>query len=153
MSSAPTNFYDTDNTKEMPSSKWKGSPYRESDWKFYKCFRDTNSQTNPKRLTLYSGGPRPLSHGELGRQSGWGWIQILAPTPELVTAANKADQDYNRCSYVILYRTGGKRIVFGGDSHDETWDHILDQHKVDVTNIDLLIAPHHGRKSVARTNP
>jgi competence protein ComEC len=41
----------------------------------------------------------------------------------------------------------GNRIVFGGDSHDETWDHILDKHEDDVTDIDLLIAPHHGRKS------
>ena len=48
---------------------------------------------------------------------------------------------------MILYRTGGSRIVFGGDSHDETWDHILEHHEDDVTDIDLLIAPHHGRKS------
>jgi len=40
-----------------------------------------------------------------------------------------------------------RRIIFGGDSHDETWEHIISKHKEDVTNIDLLIAPHHGRKS------
>ena len=27
------------------------------------------------------------------------------------------------------------------------WEHILERHKSDVTDIDLLIAPHHGRKS------
>ena len=48
---------------------------------------------------------------------------------------------------MILYRTGGNRIGFGGDSHDEAWDHILEHHKNEVTDIDLLIAPHHGRKS------
>lgn len=48
---------------------------------------------------------------------------------------------------MILYRTGDNRIVFGGDSHDETWDHILENHAESVTDIDLLIAPHHGRKS------
>ena len=37
--------------------------------------------------------------------------------------------------------------MFAGDSHDETWDHILEHHKADITDIDLLIAPHHGRKS------
>ena len=144
---SPTNFYDTDNTKEMPSSKWKGSPYRESDWKFYKWLRDTNPQTNPKRLILYSGDHGPYRTENWEGKAGGDGIQILAPTPELVTAANKADQDYNRCSYVILYRTGDNRIVFGGDSHDETWNHILDHHKVAVTDIDLLIAPHHARKS------
>ena len=42
---------------------------------------------------------------------------------------------------------GPAGIVFGGDSHDATWDHILEHHRADVTDIDLLIAPHHGRKS------
>ena len=37
--------------------------------------------------------------------------------------------------------------MFGGDSHDDTWEHILAKHGSDVTDIDLLIAPHHGRKS------
>ena len=37
--------------------------------------------------------------------------------------------------------------LFAGDSHDETWRHILAEHREDVTNIDLLIAPHHGRDS------
>ena len=60
--------------------------------------------------------------------------------------ANKKD-DYNDCSYVLLYQTGGKRIVFGGDSHDGTWEHILKNWGSDVRDIDLLIAPHHGRDS------
>ena len=97
---------------------------------------------------LYSGadtGPYRTENWE--GQAGGDGIQILAPTPELVVAANKADQDYNGCSYVILYRTGNHRIVFGGDSHDETWEHILTHHRGAVTDIDLLIAPHHGRKS------
>lgn len=143
----PTNFYDTDNTKEMPNSNWEGSSYRESDWKFYKRLRDTNPQTNPKRLTLYSGDRGAYRTEDWEGKPGGDGIRILAPTPELVAAANEDGQDYNRCSYVILYRTGGKRIVFGGDSHDETWDHILDCHKDAVTDIDLLVAPHHGRKS------
>ena len=143
----PTNFWDTDNTKEMPTSSWEGSPYRESDWKFYKRLRDTDRDTDPKRLTLYSGA-RGAYYNQDGDGSGGGdGLYVLAPTKELVAAANEADEDYNRCSYVILYRTGGSRIVFGGDSRDETWDHILEHYEKDVTDIDLLIAPHHGRKS------
>lgn len=74
-------------------------------------------------------------------------MHVLAPTQDLVDAANETDDEYNDCSYVLLYRTGGNRIVFGGDSHDETWEHILTEHGNDVTDIDLLIAPHHGRES------
>lgn len=143
----PTNFWDTDNTKEMQASSWEGSPYRASDWNFYKRLRDIDPDGDPKRLTLYSG-----THGQYYNQrsdgtGGGDGLYVLAPTKELVAAANEADEDFNRCSYVILYCTGGNRIVFSGDSHDETWDHILEHHKDDVTDIDLLIAPHHGRKS------
>jgi len=144
---SPTNFWDTDNTKEMPTSSWKGSPYRELDWKFYKRLRDTDPDTNPKRLTLHSGARGQYYNQSSDGSGGGDGLHVLAPTKELVAAANEADEDYNRCSYVILYRTGGSRIVFGGDSHDETWDHILEHHEDDVTDIDLLIAPHHGRKS------
>lgn len=144
---SPINFWDTDNTKEMPSSRWQGSPYRESDWKFYKRLRDAKPEDDPKRLTLYSGARgQYYNQGSDGSGGGDG-LHILAPTKELVAEANELDEEYNRCSYVVLYRTGENRIVFGGDSHDETWDHILEHHKDDVTDIDLLIAPHHGRKS------
>jgi len=143
----PINFWDTDNTKEMPNTSWQGSPYRESDWKFYKRLRDTDPDDDPKRLKLYSGARgQYYNQGSDGSGGGDG-LHILAPTKELVAAANEADEEYNRCSYVVLYRTGENRIVFGGDSHDETWDHILEHHKDDVADIDLLVAPHHGRKS------
>ena len=143
----PTNFWDTGNTKEMRASSWGNSPYRESDWNFYKQLRDTDPDHDPRRLTLFSGARgHYYNQGSDGTGGGDG-LHVLAPTKELVAAANEADEDYNRCSYVILYRTGASRIVFAGDSHDETWDHILEHHKADVTDIDLLIAPHHGRKS------
>lgn len=144
---SPTNFWDTCNTKEMQTSNWNGSPYRKSDWQFYKKLRDTDSQEDPKRLTLYSGARgRYYNEGEDGDRGGDG-LHILAPTKELVKAANENGEDYNDCSYVILYQTGGNRIVFAGDSHDKTWEHILNNHKELITNIDLLIAPHHGRSS------
>ena len=143
----PSNFWDTDNMKELASSSWAGSPYSEEDWKFYKSLRDTNPQNDPKRLTLLSGSRGQFyNKGEDGSDGGDG-LHILAPTQELVDAANEADDEYNDCSYVLLYRTEGNRIVFGGDSHDDTWEHILTKHGNDVADIDLLIAPHHGRES------
>ena len=144
---SPTNFWDTNNTKEMPASSWQDSSYRESDWKFYRNLRDTDPDHDPKRLTLYSGARGQYYNEGSDGTSGGDGLYVLAPTKELVGAANEADEDYNRCSYVILYKTGDNRIVFGGDSHDETWDYILEHRKDDVTDIDLLIAPHHGRKS------
>ena len=142
----PTNFWDTDNTKEISISSWTASPYNQNDWKFYKDLRDTNPKTNPKRLTLLSGDTGQYWNIADDASVGGDGIQILAPTQELVEAGNSSD-DYNDCSYVLLYHTGGKRIVFGGDSYDDTWEHILAKHETKVTDIDLLIAPHHGRDS------
>ena len=78
-------------------------------------------------------------------------LYILAPTKGLVDAANKSG-DYNDCSYVILYKTNNKKIVFAGDSAENTWDYILQNHKDDVTDIDILLAPHHGRKTGGNSN-
>ena len=64
----------------------------------------------------------------------------------MVADANEAG-DWNDSSYVILYRSCGKRILFASDSHDSTWEYILDNWKSSVKNVDVLIAPHHGRDS------
>ena len=144
---SPENFWDTDNKKEIAVSSWSGSPYNADDWKFYKKLRDGKPTSNPKRLANLSGDTGQFwNKNEDGTPGGDG-IHVLAPTKQLIDAANEKDDDYNDCSYVLLYCTGQHRIIFGGDSHDSTWEHILANWKTDVTDIDLLIAPHHGRKS------
>ena len=58
------------------------------------------------------------------------------------------NDDYNDGGYVILYRSrNNRRILIAGDSHDATWEHIIENHHSDVANVDLLVAPHHGRHS------
>ncbi len=143
----PLNLWDTDNTKEMSKTSWQGSPYRETDWDFYRHLRDSRPDQDPRRLALLSGARGQFYNVGADGSAGGDGLYILAPTRELVDAANQADREYHRSSYVLLYRTGANRIVFGGDSHDETWDQILDDHLAGVTNVDLLIAPHHGRDS------
>ena len=51
----PTNFWDTDNRKELAAISWEGSPYNAEDWRFYKYIRDNRRTSNPKRLALLSG--------------------------------------------------------------------------------------------------
>lgn len=143
----PINFWDTDNSKQMDVGSWNGSQYSETDWEFYKRLRESDPDSDPKRLTLLSGQHGQYYNEGEGGEAGGDGLFILAPTEELVKNANDADDDYNDCSYVLLYRTGGHSVVFGGDSHDDTWEHILNTHEDAVTDIDILIAPHHGRKS------
>lgn len=141
---SPWNFWDTNNTCETEFEE--GSPYNPDDWDFYKSIRDSNPTTAPRRLALYANARgHHYNQDEEGKGGGDG-LYILAPTKELVAAANKID-DYNDCSYVILYRSEGGRVLLAGDSHDKTWEHILENHKADIKDVDLLIAPHHGRDS------
>jgi beta-lactamase superfamily II metal-dependent hydrolase len=142
---SPENFWDTDNTKELDD--FGNGLYDPDDWEFYTSLRDGDPGSKPKRLTLYAGARGSyFNRGKGGKGNGDG-LYILAPTPKLVADANEAE-DWNDSSYVILYRTlGGKRILFAGDSHDATWEHILDNYKAAVTSVDVLMAPHHGRDS------
>lgn len=143
----PTNFWDTDNTEIKEFGNGSNGGFNEEDWNFYVSLR--NSESDPKRLVLYSGATGQFYNRAADGSVGGDGLSILAPTPELVDDANES-QDFNDCSYVLLYRTGNPkqhRILFGGDSHDATWEHILKNHAAAVTDVDLLIAPHHGRSS------
>ena len=135
------NFWDTANNKRIEIFDGSGK-YREEDWKYYQSIR--RSIQDPKVLYLYSNSVGPYyNRKENGICDG---LSILAPTEQLVNDANESEK-YNDVSYVILYRTGNRRIIFAGDSAEKTWDYILENHADDVTNIDVLIAPHHGRSS------
>ncbi|MBI5251580.1 MAG: hypothetical protein HY912_18980 [Desulfomonile tiedjei] len=140
----PTNLWDIDNNLEKDFED--GSPYSEDDWDFYTSLRDREPDDNPNRLTLFSGAKGKYWNTSEDGTGGGDGLQILAPTKALVNDARESD-DYNDCSYVLLYRTDEHRILFGGDSHDKTWEHILSNHEGSVRDVDLLIAPHHGRKS------
>ncbi len=75
----------------------------------------------------------------------------MAPSTDLLNQANETDQ-YNDASYVLLFtppKSGGKdwKILFGGDGHDKSWEHIVNKHAEKIRDIDVLIAPHHGRDS------
>ena len=144
---SPVNFWDTDNKKEIDDTSWENSPYNKEDWQFYKKLRDTKQTDGRKRLALLDGDEGQYYNiGEHNIPDGDG-IYILAPNKELIESANETDDDYNDCSYVLLFRVGSSRIVFGGDSHDDTWKYILEQYSEEVGDVDLLIAPHHGRNS------
>lgn len=134
---SPTVFWDTDNQKEIEFSP--GSPFDEEDWKFYKNIRNTKPESNPQRMTVYSGYHAKYYNQNEDGTPGGDYLSILAPTPALLADAIEKD-DYNDASYVLLYRAGGGRILLGGDSHDATWDHILANHRDLVTDVDLLIA-------------
>lgn len=135
------NFWDTENNKIMSQGVQWGK-YSKEDWDFYQELR--KSKSSPKVLHLYAGAKGKYFNQNENGQSGSDGLYLLAPTQSLVDSANE-NNNYNDCSYVILYRTGNRKIILSGDSEEKTWNYILENHEDDVANIDVLIAPHHGR--------
>ena len=137
-----SNTWDTNNKKELDLKTFPNK-YNPDDWKFYTNLRDGKNQ-NTKRLTYNSGDSNQYYNEDN--------IKILCPSPSLVKQANEEGGDIHDLSYVILFEVpkkggGNWKIIFSGDSHDNSWDYILKNYKDEVTNIDILIAPHHGRDS------
>ncbi|WP_118975759.1 ComEC/Rec2 family competence protein [Taibaiella koreensis] len=136
------NTWDTDNNKEIESFKF---PYKfnRADWSFYETLR-AGKYSQTKRLTYFD-----TDDSLYWNQDD---IKILAPSKELLQLANSNEGNIHDLSYVLLFtppkKNGGKwKIIFAGDSHDNTWDHILNTYKEEITNVDVLFAPHHGRDS------
>lgn len=143
--SMPYNYYDTANTKEMDGG-WGDTSFREEDWLLYKSLRDNPKDSNPKCLRIYSGDDGIYRRKDWNGNTPGDAFYTLAPTPEIISAANDSD-DHNSGSYVFMYWSPTGKIILSGDSHDEAWEHILSTHGDLVKDVELLIAPHHGRKS------
>lgn len=142
------NFWDTANTKKMDEKEGWGR-YKQEDWDFYQRIRLSSNE--PKALNLYANAQgQYYNRDETGAAGGDG-LFILSPTKELVEEANRTG-NFNDCSYVLLYQVGRWKIIFAGDSEEKTWDHILDAYQEEVSDVDVLIAPHHGRKTGGNTN-
>lgn len=113
--------------------------YSKEDWQFYTAIRDGSSGIN--RRTYYAGNEISFFTEDD--------IKVLCPTSASVQKANNSG-DYHDASYVLLFTppksNGGKwKIIFAGDSSNDSWDYILKNYPNDVSNIDILFAPHHGR--------
>lgn len=135
--------WDTNNNKHCDVNAYFGG-YNPDDWKFYTDIRD-GKNTGTTRIVNYAGDENQFWKDD--------YIKILAPTKELVESSNKdPNGDYHDCSYVLLYlppKRNGKqwKIIFAGDSHDNTWNYILKHHREVIKDVDVLFAPHHGRGS------
>ncbi len=120
------------------------SRYNEEDWDRYVKVRN-GMEGGTKTLKVFAGMSFKYANEDDNGGGGDG-LKVIAPTRQLVDDANECE-DFNDCSYVIIYRTAGFKVIFTGDSHDATWEHILENHAQEVADCDLLIAPHHGRDS------
>lgn len=138
------NFWDTANTKEIDPDTWDKCPYNKEDWDFYKKLK--RNEVSGTTRHIYLSGDKNSFFNSDGNGGNGDSIEILAPTAEISKNANET-KEWNDHSYVLLFTHQGFKILFAGDSDDTSWTHILDKHKEKIKDIDVLIAPHHGRDS------
>ena len=50
----------------------------------------------------------------------------------------------NACSLITLFEIGGKKALFCGDATFSTEHFLVQQHATLISNVDFLLAPHHG---------
>ncbi len=139
------NFWDTENTKKQDfDENGKSGRFLKKDWDCYMNLRKSGS--DPKALFYYDGSiNKYYAENDKGKLKD-DYIKILAPTKDLLKVAEEA-QNWNDSSYVLLYCVQGRKILFCGDADMNTITHLLENHEDDVSNLDVLIAPHHGRDS------
>lgn len=139
-----TNFWDSGARKSKPEFG-NGSPYKEGDWDRYVEFRD-GKDDNVTTVSHLAGSEFQFANKDDDGSVGGDGLYILAPDKDLIDIANETE-DFNDCSYVILYKSSGGNIIVAGDAHDKTWDFILENYEQDIKDCKFLLAPHHGRKS------
>lgn len=110
------------------------SDSQKNDWKLYQQLRANKVDG----ITVVR--PGEMSQNNFWMQDG---IHILAPSNDILKNANK----HNDVSYVLLIKYGSTKIVLGGDAEENTWEHIVENHRDDISNITVLKAAHHGRDS------
>ncbi len=137
------NFWNSGARKRKPDFSNYGR-YREEDWDRYaRVIAGNESGTNA--LLVQAGSHFKYANDDDYGQNGDA-LQILAPNQQLIDEGNRT-QDFNDASYVVLYNSAIGRVLLAGDAHDATWEYVEEHHKAAVSDVDLLVAPHHGRKS------
>lgn len=143
---SPAVFWETGVRKEKPDFSERGE-YTEDDWDRY----DIMCEGKEPGLTVLrnlAGSRFHFANKKQDGTSGGDGLYILSPDKELVATANDGGE-INDASYVLLYRSGGGRILIPGDAHDETWAYVIENYKDEVADCSVLFAPHHGRRSGA----
>ena len=137
-------FWDSGARKHKPDFGNFGG-YREEDWDRYAKVI-AGDETGTRSIQVRSGAKFKYANQDDTASGVGDSLHILAPDNNLIQEGNRT-QDFNDASYVVLYRSAIGRVLLAGDAHDATWNYVKKHYESDVSDIDLLIAPHHGRKS------
>lgn len=130
------NFWDTSHCIEKDEVAMKTGSVNHDirDWHTYLKLRQSNDPT-VLRLTINAKGDfytpdgisvwHPFNHGQ----------------------QNNPDANPNDLSYILQITVGKCNVLLGGDAPIKAWESLYEDNKKALPKINLLKAPHHGRKS------
>ena len=137
-------FWDSGAKKKKPDFSNYGG-YREEDWDRYVDVI-AGAETGTKSIQVQAGNRFKYANEDDTAGGVGDKLCILAPDQNLIDEGNRT-QEFNNASYVVLYFSEIGKILLASDAHDATWDYIRKHYEAHVSDVALLIAPHHGRKS------
>lgn len=137
------NFWDIRNSKKQSDEDGR---YKAEDWECYQKLRE--SEVDPKAVRFYANDTKKYFAADDNGVKRNDFFQILSPTREMVDEANETAEwnDSNNCSYVLLYTIENRKVLFCGDIGKAVLEEIVVKYKNELKDIDVLVAPHHGRK-------
>ena len=143
------NFWDSGARKDKPDFGGQGGrKYNEEDWDRYASVI-AGKEPGTNLLRIQAGARfKYANEGDGGNPRGDGLL-VLAPDRTLIDQANER-QEFNDASYIVLYHSPIGKVLLTGDADNATWDYVLNHYANSVSNVALLIAPHHGRDSGRR---
>jgi competence protein ComEC len=134
------NFWDHPHSKE-----WDGKAQKRGDEESWDAYQEFRAGKHCKVLNLYRGAKgKYWNEGDNGGPGNG--IHILSPTTAFRDECD-GKEHWNDMSYVLEYRTGDRRIIFGGDAEGPAWGNILAHYGEGRLKCDVLKASHHGRNS------
>lgn len=95
-------------------------------------------------VASYTGTPVPGSASDLNAVDQWGGVKIS----RFITSAC-SDGNLNNHGFVIVFEYAGSRIIIPGDNEPASWKELMKDNEfvAAAKNPDVLVAPHHGRRS------
>lgn len=145
-------FWDLEHSFEPESFDWHS--WHKDDWNSYKSLRkwDKNIQ-----VLNYSSNTdqKDFWHDWEDR------ITILCPSNEMLEKAHKKEDWSNRdkkdilidyISYAFLIKINWLKVVLAGDTKEDWWKEIYNNHKDLIKDVNILLAGHHWQESAIEEN-
>jgi competence protein ComEC len=131
------NFWDTSHCIEKDEVAMKTGAVNHDirDWHTYKQLRKSATDPTVLRLTINAKGDFYTPDG----------IAVWHPFNH--DQQNDSEANPNDLSYILQITVGKCNILLGGDAPIRAWESLYEGNKKTLPKINLLKAPHHGRKS------